>query len=1155
MAGMSRRTVASAVAAALTVSTFGAIWVGPAAAPAAAVPPGFQDEILWTGLTAPTEIAFGRDGSVFVAEKSGIIHRFDGLEDTTRTQVADLRTVTHNANDRGLLGLAVDPEFGPDRPYLYVQYTYDHVLGSPAPPPRWGTPGATFDACPTPPGPTADGCVVSGRLSKLTLAGPRGGVLSEQVLVEDWCAQYPSHSIGTIVFGDDGMLYAGGGDGASFNFVDYGQGGGSAGSPTPVNPCGDRVPPGTTPDRATSVGGALRAQAPPTGVTSTLTGDVSLSGAVIRVDPDTGEGVPGNPWFGRPGATPNEERIIAYGLRNPFRFSARGGTNELWLGDVGWNTTEEINVVPDVSAMDEPVNFGWPCYEGNSRQGGYDAADLGICEELYARGPSAVTGPTLSYRHNAPVTAGETCSSGASSIAGVAYYNRPTTPGITPYPERYDGAVFFTDYNRRCIWVALPGADGRPDPDRIEFFHAASGGIVNLVVGPDGDLYYPNIDRGRIQRIRYFPDNVPPVASFSVTAVPDADPPALRLDAAGSSDSDGDVLSYAWDLDGDGAYDDATGEVVTRPAPAATVTVGLRVTDARGASSETTRDLQPIGSAPSPQISAPTATTTWEVGQRVDFAGSATDAQDGALPASALRWEVRLLTCDDAGEDCVTRTLERFDGATGTAVAPDWSGKGNTLWEFRLIATDSGGLSAATAVRLAPRTVDLTFRTVPEGLSLAVGSDAAAPTPFTRTAIVGSQNSISAPSPQFTDGQWWGFDSWSDGGSATHTITAPASATTYTATYVGTDEGGTPPTVFVPVEPTRVMAGTAIGPGGTADLDLADVLGAGVPAGVRAVSVNVTVAGITEQTFVSLCPGDTPADDCALTSTLNPYPGRDVANLAIAILDGPPGGDATRLRVRNDRGSVLVYLDVVGFHVVDEGAGTEYVPVGPIRLADAPVLGAAGRTTVRVGDVPDGATAVAVRATASAVSAGTFVSVCPTSDDLEECRSSSTLNPAAGRDTSNMTVVPLPASGPATFDVYNNVGSVLMQFDVLGYQVPTGGGLRLVAVPPQRILDKEALGVAGSRTFPLPSVPTEASALALNLTTSANTAVTYLSSCPPDLGLEQCRETSTVNSYPGQDTATSTIVGTGDGEPALLLYNNLGTTQVDADLTGFYVRP
>ncbi len=101
------------------------------------------------GLTQPTDIGFSPDGRVFVAEKSGLLKVFDNLNDTSATVVADLRTNVHNFWDRGMLGMALDPQF-PQRPYVYVLYTHDALIGGTAP--RWGTPGATADPVPEPAG-------------------------------------------------------------------------------------------------------------------------------------------------------------------------------------------------------------------------------------------------------------------------------------------------------------------------------------------------------------------------------------------------------------------------------------------------------------------------------------------------------------------------------------------------------------------------------------------------------------------------------------------------------------------------------------------------------------------------------------------------------------------------------------------------------------------------------------------------------------------------------------------------------------------------------------------------------------------------------------------------------------------------------------------
>ena len=186
--------------------------------------PGFIEIKVFDGLDFPTAVQFASDGRVFVAEKSGVIKVFDNLSDTTPTIFADLNIQVHNWWDRGLIDLRLAPNF-PTDPYVYVSYTYDAAIGGTAP--RWGTPGVYSDEC-------SEECVVSGRVSRLQASG-NVMVGNEHVLIEEWCQQYPSHSIGSLAFGSDGSLYISGGEGASFGFVDYGQARGDAVS----NPCGD----------------------------------------------------------------------------------------------------------------------------------------------------------------------------------------------------------------------------------------------------------------------------------------------------------------------------------------------------------------------------------------------------------------------------------------------------------------------------------------------------------------------------------------------------------------------------------------------------------------------------------------------------------------------------------------------------------------------------------------------------------------------------------------------------------------------------------------------------------------------------------------------------------------------------------------------------
>lgn len=251
----------------------------------------------------------------------------------------------------------------------------------------------------------------------------------------------------------------------------------------------------------------------------------------------------------------------------------------------------------------------------------------------------------------------------------------------------------------------------------------------------------------------------------------------MSFDGSGSTDPDpGDSLSYAWDLDGDGQYDDSTAVTPSRTyATPGNTTVRLRVSDGDGASDISDPiTISANNTAPTVFIDAPTAGTEWGVDQQIAFSGHATDPQQGTLPATAMSWSIRIQHCPS---NCHQHSVQSWPGvASGSFDAPDHEYPSHL--ELTVTATDSGGLTDSETLQLDPRTVDLTFASSPSGVPLTVGGGTSQAAPFTRTVIEGSRNSISAPAS--TAGHW--FSSWSDGGSLAHDV-VPSSDATYTATY------------------------------------------------------------------------------------------------------------------------------------------------------------------------------------------------------------------------------------------------------------------------------------------------------------------------------------------------------------------------------------
>jgi glucose/arabinose dehydrogenase len=466
-----------------------------ASAQAQALPDGFVRTVEADGFNQPVALEYTRDGrDLFVAEKRGVVWIVRDGERLPQP-VIDLSDEAGDAGDRGFLGMALHPEFARNG-LVFFLYVVDPVYGAPDEP----SVTASF-----------------GRLVRYRVVDGRADPGSRTVLLgEGPDTGFPhchsSHAIGSIRFAPDGSLFAGSGDGAHYDLVDYGQ------DTTEYDPrCAELFGAGHDV-------GAWRSQLPD-----------SPGGKILRLDVggDLALGIPGNPYFtGDPADVAS--MVWADGLRNPFRFRVRPSNGRLYIGDVGHGTWEEINVARGGE------NFGWPCREGPDRWPAYwDAGDR--CQQL---DEGALVRGILEFHHWEPRGHGLM----ANALGGIAFYEGRS------YPARFRGAMFFADYGQR--WIHAARVDANDRVTEVIPFATEMGSPVDLATDPrNGDLVYPSLWEGAVFRIRY-PDgeNLPPVAVASADPVSGAAPLRVRFTGSASADPDGDELTFRWDFgDGEGS--------------------------------------------------------------------------------------------------------------------------------------------------------------------------------------------------------------------------------------------------------------------------------------------------------------------------------------------------------------------------------------------------------------------------------------------------------------------------------------------------------------------------------------------------------------------------------------------------------------------------
>ena len=497
-----------------------------------------------------------------------------------------------------------------------------------------------------------------------------------------------------------------------------------------------------------------------------------LLGKILRLTP--AGGIPSdNPWTGPgsarcntgPGAVGTKcQETYAWGLRNPFRFAfdpAAPG-DRFFINDVGQDTWEEV----DLGAAG--ADYGWNVREGPCRTD--STTDCGPP-------PAGMTNPIFSYGH----------ASGCKAVTGGAF----VPAGV--WPSEWDGAYIYSDYVCGKMFKLTPVGGGYSSSEFVS--DLGEGSAIMLLFGPSGSgqaLYYTSYaNGGEIRRIEYVgAGNRTPAAK--ATATPNSGPLPLDVtfDASASTDPDGDGLTYVWNFgDGSASLSTAAPVVTHRYDQTGTFTAELYVTDASGARSATIGlRVDPGRLGPTVQIDLPATAKRFAVGETITLRGSATDPDDGALPPSALTWEV-LLQHDDHTHPYLQPTAG--NDIQITAPQPENLAATTTSWLIlKLTARDSDGLTSTVTQLLKPNLVDVTVGSSPAGVPLTVnGVPATSSTTF--TSWEGYRLGLVAPNQATANGTTIFFQRWSDNSTlATRVVVTPNAAVTYTAIYDDGSSGG-----------------------------------------------------------------------------------------------------------------------------------------------------------------------------------------------------------------------------------------------------------------------------------------------------------------------------------------------------------------------------
>ncbi|WP_302467604.1 Ig-like domain-containing protein [Pontibacter vulgaris] len=698
-------------------------------------PAGFSDQQVGSDWNAAVGLTFSKDGKrMYVWEKAGKVWI---VENGTKKLLLDISPEVGDWKDHGLVGFALHPNFEQNG-YLYLLYIVDrhHLM-------NFGK--SSYSA-------TTDEYFAAtiGRLTRYTARSGDNFTSVDPASRKILLGESPStgvaitaggHGVGTLAFASDGTLLVSTGDGAVNSSTDVGS--------LSISYYQQALNDGILKPKENV--GAYRAQLVD-----------CLNGKLLRLDPATGNGVPSNPYYDANNPRAPKSRVWALGFRNGFRFSVKPGTGStnpadgrpgtIYIGDVGWNTWEELDVITGPR-----MNFGWPVFEGMEAQTLYSTKKIanrdapnplynsGGCTQQYfyftdlIRQATLVTNPTLqnpcntsqtipssipTFVHVRPTIDWQDADGGIarvgtysgttatvatigtpeSGVTGTPFRGNSSTGGVwytgTMFPAAYQNTYFHGDYGQG--WIKNFVLDSNHKMKEVRNFINNDAIVVHFEMHPtDGSLYYINY-AAQIRRITYG-GNQPPVAVASSNKTYGPSPLAVTFSSSGSKDPEGGAITYSWNF-GDGS----TASTAANPSHTFAGTTGvpkrydvkLTVKDNKGATGTTTLPIYVNNTPPSINITSPSADFRYSTAGNTTIGLKATVTdKEHADSELEYKWQVVM------HHNTHTHPEEPvYARETTVTVAPEGDcNDGETYWaRIHLTVTDALGLANTSYVDVYP---------------------------------------------------------------------------------------------------------------------------------------------------------------------------------------------------------------------------------------------------------------------------------------------------------------------------------------------------------------------------------------------------------------------------------------------------------------------